>query len=216
MIVKLRHENPEDYYKVEAIAREAFWNLYFPGCDEHYVIHKIRTHKDYIPELSFIVEVDGEIAGSIYYTKSKIINKDDSVRETISFGPVCIHPKYHRMGLGRQMITHTIDLAKEMGYKGIITLGYPYHYEPYGFCGGKKYHIAMEDGQFYIGLLALPLCDGGLDGLDGYARISSVFEVGKEEVEAYDQQFPAKEKAVTESQKEFLESVSKLDTKDYD
>ncbi|SMB79816.1 Predicted N-acetyltransferase YhbS [Desulfonispora thiosulfatigenes DSM 11270] len=138
MNIIIRNENPEDYKIVEEIAREAFWNLYFPGGHEHFVVHKMREHKDFIKELSFVIEADDKIVGGIFYTHSKIVSKDNKEYKTISFGPVFISPNFHRKGLGRELITYSINVAKEKGYRAILTLGYPYHYEPYRFLGGEK------------------------------------------------------------------------------
>jgi len=211
MNIKIRNENPEDYKVVEEIAREAFWNLYFPGCHEHFVIHKMREHKDFIKELSFVIEVDGEIVGGIFYTHSKIVSEKDQDFKTISFGPVFITPEFHRKGLGRELITHSINVAKDMGYRAVLTLGYPYHYEPYGFLGGKKYKISMPDKKFYKGLLVLPLFEGALDHISGYASFSDVFEVNDKEVEEFDKSFLAKEKKYQKSQDEYEAAASMLD-----
>ena len=129
MKINIRYESEKDFRKVEEITREAFYNLYVPGCEEHFLIHKIREHEDYIKELSYVIEVDGEIIGSIFYTRSKIIGNNGVEMETITFGPVSMHPKYHRKGFGKKLITYSIEKAKKLGYKAIITLGYPYHYE---------------------------------------------------------------------------------------
>lgn len=211
MNINIRHENQEDFRKVEEVAREAFYNLYFPGCAEHLVIHNLRGHKDYIKELSYIIEVDGEIAGSIFYTHAKIIGEDSRETKAISFGPVCIDPKYHRMGLGRRLISHSIEEARRLGYNAILTLGYPYHYETYGFLGGKRYNISMPDGKFYKGLLVLPLYEDALKGISGYAKFSDVFETSEEDIERFDSTFPPKEKCVKESQKEFEIACAMLD-----
>lgn len=116
-------------------------------------------NQSFIKELAFVIEVDGKVEGAIFYTHSKIVLKDSTEFKTISFGPVFISPEYHRKGVGRKLITHSIKVAKEIGYRAITTLGYPYHYEPYGFLGGKKYNIAMEDGIFvkctYVGVFSL-------------------------------------------------------------
>lgn len=210
MNIKIRHENESDYRLVEEVARESFWNLYFPGCAEHVVVNKIRKSPDFIPALSFIIEVDEEIAGAIFYTHSKIVNDKESF-DTISFGPVFILPKFHRIGLGRKLITHSIEEAKKLGYKAITTLGYPYHYEPYGFVGGKKYNVSMEDGNFYKGLLVLPLYEGALDKVHGHAVFSSVLDATEEEIEEFDKSFPYKEKKVQESQREFEIACAMLD-----
>lgn len=211
MHITVRNEEIKDYRRVETIAREAFWNLYFPGAYEHCVVHKMRQHHDFISELAFVIEVNGEVQGAIFYTHSKIIGPDQREYPTISFGPVFISPTYHRQGLGKMLITHSIEVAKTLGYRAITTLGYPYHYEPYGFLGGKKYGIAMEDGKFYKGLLVLPLFAGALDGITGYAAFSEVLDVTEQEVEAFDQTFPVKEKHYQPSQDEFAAAVALLD-----
>jgi predicted N-acetyltransferase YhbS len=211
MNIIIRNEEEKDYRKVEEVAKEAFWNLYFPGGHEHYVVHKMRQHKDFIKELSFVIEVDGEIAGAIFYTHSKIIKEDGREYKTISFGPVFIEPKFHRKGLGKKLISHSIAVAKKMGYSAILTLGYPYHYEPYGFLGGKKYNISMPDGKFYKGLLVLPLYEGALDNISGYASFSDALDVTDEEVDKFDLSFPSKEKKYQESQKEYEDTISLLD-----
>ncbi|MFR9542844.1 MAG: N-acetyltransferase [Rikenellaceae bacterium] len=215
MNITILNERPNDYRHMEEIAREAFWNLYFPGCHEHYVVHQMRNHPDFISELSFVVEADGQVVGGIYYTNSAIVQPDGSEVRIITFGPVCILPKYHRMGLGRRIITHSIKKAKEMGYRGILTLGYPYHYIPYGFVGGKRYGISMEDGKFYTGLLALPLYDGAFDDVSGWAKFSTALDSIQEAVDEFDSTFPPKEKAVTPSQVEFEKAVSQLDATEY-
>lgn len=211
MQIKIRNENPKDYKTVENIAREAFWNLYFPGCHEHFVVHKMRKHKDFIKDLSFVIEVDDKIVGGIFYTHSKIVSEDNIEYKTVSFGPVFTSPKFHRTGLGRKLITHSIQVAKEMGYRAILTLGYPYHYEPYGFLGGKKYKISMSDKKFYKGLLVLPLYEGALDNISGYVIFSDVLEASDTKVNEFDQQFPFKEKKFQESQIEYESTASMLD-----
>ena len=211
MNITIRNENKQDYRKVEEVAREAFWNLYFPGCSEHMVIHNMRNHPDFIPELSFVIEVDGEIVGSIFYTHSKVVSSDGTQHKTITFGPVSILPSMHRKGLGRKLITHSIEEAKKLGYNAILTLGYPHHYEPYGFVGGKKYKISMPDGKYYKGLLVLPLYKGALDDISGYPVFSDALETNEEEVEIFDKSFEPKEKGIQDSQKEYEIACCMLD-----
>lgn len=211
MNIKIRKEEPKDYRKVEEVAREAFWNLYFPGAVEHVAVNKLRKNKDFIQELTYVIEVDDKIVGAIFYSNSKIVSKDGLEHKTISFGPVFIDPSMHRIGLGRKLITYSIEEAKKLGYKAITTLGYHYHYEPYGFLGGKKYGISMSDGKFYKGLLVLPLYEGALDNISGYAVFSEALEPTEEEVEEFDKDFPYKEKRVQDSQKEFEIASCMLD-----
>lgn len=211
MNLVIRNEEPADYRAVEEAAREAFWNLYFPGCHEHYVIHKMRSHRDYIDELTFVLEVDNKIAGGIFFSRSGIVGEGHERVETITFGPVFILPEFHRRGFGRRLITHGIEAAQAAGFRAILTLGYPYHYATYGFTGGKKFGISMPDGLFYQGLLVLPLYEGALEGISGHAVFSDVFEVTQEEVDAYDKNFPYKEKKVQESQMEYEAAIARLE-----
>ncbi|MGL4522977.1 MAG: GNAT family N-acetyltransferase [Bacilli bacterium] len=211
MKTTIRNEIISDYRKMEEIAREAFWNLYVPGCNEHYIVHAMRKHADYIPELAFVLEVDGELAGGIYYTVSAIVDEAGKRHDSLTFGPVFIAPQYHRKGLGRKLITHSIEAAKSMGHRVILILGYPYHYEPYGFRGGKTYNISMPDMNFYKGLLVLPLYEDALHGVAGYAHFSNVFEVTVEEVTAFDAAFVPKEKGIRASQAEFEATSGLLD-----
>lgn len=218
MNILVRNEESKDYRRVEEVAREAFWNLYCPGTDLHYVVNKVRSHKDFIKELAFVIEVNGVIEGAIFYTEAKIVSKDGKEHKMASFGPVFISPEFHRKGLGRELITHSMEKAKEMGYKAILTLGYPYHYKPYGFLGGKKYNISMGDMNFYTGLLVLPLYEGALDNITGYAVFSDGLEVYPEElekVESFDKNFAPKEKKIQESQKKFAIACVELDEEIY-
>ncbi len=214
MNIVIRNEKPEDYRRVEEVTREAFWNLYIPGCHEHYLVHTMRSHPDYIPELAFVIEVDGEIIGSIFYTHSTVRTADNREFKTVTFGPVSILPSMHRKGFGRKLITHSIKTAKQMGFRAILTLGYPYHYEPYGFVGSKKYDISMADGKYYKGLLALPLYKNALDMISGYVILSNAFDDPDEElIETYDRTFIPKKKEIQPSQKEFELACVMLDDK---
>ena len=59
--ITIRLENENDYQNVENLTREAFWNVYRPGCMEHYVLHCYRRDPDFVPELDFVMELDGEL-----------------------------------------------------------------------------------------------------------------------------------------------------------
>lgn len=211
MSIIIRQEEERDYRRVEEIAREAFWSLYFPGTDIPVVVNKLRRSSDFIKELTYVIEVNGKVEGAIFYTNSKIIDKKEEEHKVISFGPVFISLEFHRQGLGRKLITYTIEKAKEMGYRAIITLGYPYHYEPYGFLGGKKYGISMPDMKFYKGLLVLSLYEGALENISGYVIFSDDLEATQEEIEEFDKRFPYKEKGFQESQLEYEKACAELD-----
>ena len=213
MEIKIRNERPDDHRHVEEITRDAFWNLYIPGCDEHFLVHKMRHHPDFIPELGFVIEADGEVVGSIFYTHSKVVSKDNEEHKVLTFGPVSIKPSMHRKGLGFKLISYSIKVAKDLGYDAILILGYPYHYEPYGFTGAVNYNISMADGNYYKGLMALPLGENALKNVSGCVYFSDVFEMSSIDVDEFDKTFAYKEKRVVESQKEYEIASSMLDEK---
>lgn len=214
-MVTIRNERPADYRLVEEVTRKAFWNLYCPGASEHYLVHSMRKHRDYMPELSFVLEKDGQIIGSIHFTRAKVITPAGEEVPVVHFGPVCITPELHRQGYGRLLITHAIENAKALGHRAIVLGGFPYHYEPYGFAGTKKYHITMSDGRFYTGIMALPLFDGALDGVSGKLGLSETLYPDESGLEAFEATFPPMEKRVLPCQEEFERAVSELDEQVY-
>ncbi|GCF95295.1 N-acetyltransferase [Enterococcus florum] len=216
MKITIRKEEEKDYRRIEEITREAFWNLYIPGAMEHYIAHSIRKHPDYLPELSFVIELEGDIIGSIMYTRAKVVDSAGQEHPLISFGPVSILPKYHRQGFGRMLIEHSIDEAKKQGYNAIILGGFTYHYHPYGFEGSKKYNIAMPDGKFYTGIMALPLYEGALDQISGTVHFSEAMYPDEAGFAEYDATFPEKEKKVLPCQAKFEAAVSEIDTESYE
>ena len=90
----IRNENEADYALVEEITRKSFYNLYVPGCIEHYLVHIMRSHEDFIPELDFVIEVDNKVIGNIMYTKAKMVDESGKEKSILTFGPVCIMPEY--------------------------------------------------------------------------------------------------------------------------
>ena len=105
MEVIIRNETENDYRVVEEVTREAFWNLYFPGCDEHYLVHKMRNHPDFLKEFDFVAEYDGKIVGNIMYTRAWLVDEPGKEMEIVSFGPISVLPAYQRKGIGSALIS---------------------------------------------------------------------------------------------------------------
>lgn len=202
----IRPETPDDYRTVENINREAFWNLSVPGCDEHYFAHVMREHADFVPELDFIVEIDGKAIASIMYTKAKLIDEHGTVKEILSFGPLCVLPEYQRMGYGKILIEHSFTKAVEMGYDTVVIFGNPDNYVSRGFRSCIKYNVCLEGDIFPTALLVKELRENVLDGRKWYYHESSVSELlgDKEKSEKFDAEFPPKIKAWKPSQEEFF------------
>jgi predicted N-acetyltransferase YhbS len=193
--ITIRSENEADHLAVEVLTREAFWNLYRPGCDEHYTTHLIRGHEDFLPDLTFVAEVDDEIVGSIMYTRSWVINEFGERVETATFGPLCVHPAWQRRGVGSALIGHSRALATRKGYPAILILGDPHNYCKHGFKTGKDLGVSMLDGRYPLGLLVLELRQGFFASSQHWKfQTSAVYEFDAVQVEAYDARFPPKEK----------------------
>ena len=94
--IMIRNEKKADYEVVEKITREAFYNLYVPECVEHYLVHIMREHEDFLPELDFVLELNGEVIGNVMYTKARLLDEDGNKKEILTFGPLCIKPEYQR------------------------------------------------------------------------------------------------------------------------
>ncbi len=215
-MTNLRNEQPADYRRVEEITRKAFWNLYVPGASEHYLIHTMRGHEDYLPDISFVIEKEDEIIGSIHFTRAWVITPAGDEVPVIHLGPVGITPELHRQGFGRVLITHAIERAKALGHRAIVLGGFTYHYHPYGFVGTKKWGITMPDGKFYTGIMALPLYDGALDGVTGTLKLSDALYPDESGLEAFDAAFPPMEKRTLPHQKDFERAVAEVDEQEYD
>ena len=199
----IRNEKENDYETVEKMVREAFWNLYVPGCNEHFVLHNLRNSSDFIPELDFVAEKEGQIVGQIVYSRGVIKYIHGTEKEVISFGPVSVLPAFQKQGIGTTLIRHTINLAQEMGFLAICIYRDPRYYSRFSFRCAEKYEIKTADSKFAVALQALELRRGVLNNKPGKFIESTAFEVDENEFTKYDTAFPFKEKAETDSQREF-------------
>lgn len=147
MNIEIRKETEKDYFETEKMVRESFWNKYQPGCNEHYMVHVMRENKAWLPELSRIAVVDGEIAGVIMYFEAKIKKTDGSEVKIASFGPLCVSHKFRAMGIGKKLMTETLPLVKAAGYPGVLIIGEPDYYPKAGFIRCKDREITDAEGN---------------------------------------------------------------------
>ena len=199
----IRKEEKEDYRTVEQLVREAFWNLYVLGCNEHFVLYNLRKSSDFVPELDLVAEKEGRIVGQIVYSRGIIKGKGTEDTQVIAFGPVSVLPAFQRGGIGSALITHTIALAREMGYPAICIYGDPRYYSRFGFRCAEKYDIKTADDKFAVALQVLELRQSALSNVSGRFIESAAFTVDETGFAQYDAAFPSKEKKETESQREF-------------
>ena len=202
-MITIRNEKEADYNKVEEITRKAFYNLYIPGCVEHYLVHIMRNHIDFIPELDFVLEKENEVIGNIMYTKSKLIDESGEEKQIITFGPVCILPQYQRMGYGKMLIEHSFQKAIEMGYDVIVIFGSPSNYVSLGFQSCKKYHVCDENGKYPTAMMIKELKQNALEGKKWTYYYSDIMNVDEKEAQKFDENFEKIEKRYQKSQEEF-------------
>ena len=112
-MILIRTEEPKDWAQVETLTRKAFYNQYMPGCMEHYLVHIMHGHPDFIPQLDLVAEVKRKIVGNIMYTKAKLVAEDGQKKEILTFGPLCVDPNCQRQGIGKALMAKSFSLAKE-------------------------------------------------------------------------------------------------------
>lgn len=203
-MLNIRNETEKDYKTVEEITRKAFYNIYVPGCTEHYLVHRMRRHKDFVSELDFVTELDGQVIGNIMYTKARLADENGTEKRILTFGPVSILPKYQRKGYGKKLMEHSFARAVELGYDVIVIFGSPANYVSIGFKSCKKYNICTEDGRYPAAMMVKELIPHTLDdGKRFFYHGSPVMEFSVEEALRYDDTLEKMEKKYCPSQEEF-------------
>ena len=196
----IRNETIADHRAVEYLVRESFWNVYRPGCLEHYVLHCLRDDPAFVPELDFVMEKDGELIGQNMFMRAYIHADDGRDIPIMTMGPICIAPAYKRQGYGKTLLDYSIEKAAALGCGALCFEGNILFYGKSGFTFasnfGIRYHGLPEgaDASFF---LCKELIPGYLDGVTGvYGPPEGYFaaEQNPESFEAFDAQFPKKEK----------------------
>lgn len=195
--MELRLENEKDYFEVENLTREAFWDVYRPGCSEHLVINKLRQSDSFIKDLDYVLIEDNKIVGNIVYSKMFTGSEGKMSNEVIAFGPISVHPDFQRKGLGKKMIEYTLDKAKDLGYKAVLITGNNNYYNPLGFESASRYNIYLpgtseDDEAVYF--MVKELEEGYLKNIGGIYDFDTCFNVSENELEIFEQKFPKKVK----------------------
>ena len=193
----IRLEKKEEHRKVENLVREAFWNVYRPGCSEHFVIHMLRDDPAFVKELDFVMEKGGWLIGQNMFMRT-VINADDGrVIPVLTMGPIGIAPELKRMGYGKKLLDYSLEKAAAMGFGAVLFEGNIGFYGHSGFSYsrsfGIRYHDLPEgaDDSFF---LCKELSPGYLDGITGVYQTPQGYYVDDADVEEFDKTFPYKEK----------------------
>ena len=193
----IRLERTEDFREVEFLVRESFWNVYRPGCSEHYVIHVLRDDPAFVKELDFVMEKDGRLIGQNMFMQT-VINADDG-RDVpvLTMGPIGITPELKRKGYGKRLLDHSLEQAAALGYSAVLFEGNIGFYGKSGFDYARKFGIRYHDlpeGADDSFFLCRELIPGYLDGVTGVYQTPQGYYVDDAEVEEFDKAFPYKER----------------------
>ena len=193
----IRLEKPGDYRAVEDLVRESFWNVYRPGCSEHYVIHVLWDDPAFVRELDLVMERGGRLIGQNMFMRTIIEADDGRAIPVLTMGPICITPELKRQGYGKILLDRSLEKAAGLDYGAVLFEG---NIGFYGKCGftyarefGIRYHDLPEnaDDSFF---LCRELIHGYLDGITGVYQTPKGYYVDDADVEAFDKGFPPKQK----------------------
>ena len=199
MGILIRREREDDYSAVENLTRRAFWNVYRPGCTEHYVLHCFRKSVNFVPELDLVMEKDGIIIGQIMYARAQISADSGKKTEVLTFGPVSVAPEYRGCGYGGRLVEYSLEQAQGLGAGAVLITGDLNFYGKFGFFeagrAGIRYADADGDAPYF---LAKELKPGFLDSVGGgsYRDPEEYFAAQKNppEFDAFDALFPPMKK----------------------
>jgi predicted N-acetyltransferase YhbS len=189
----IRPTRPEDYSATENVTREAFWNVYVPGCDEHFLLHLMRGSEGFIPELDLVAIADGEVVGNIVCDRSIIKTDAGETLEVLTLGPVSVLPGLQGKGIGGALIEEVKRLAPRLGFEAILLYGDPNYYSRFGFILAEALDIRTEGDMYAEPLQVMELHVGALKGKSGRYIENDVYEIDDQAVIEFDKQFPPKE-----------------------
>ena len=193
----IRLEKAEEYRAVEELVREAFWNVYRPGCSEHYVLHVLRDDPAFVKELDLVMEKDGKLIGQNMFMRTVIEADDGRTIPVLTMGPIGITPELKRKGYGKALLDHSLNKAAEMGFGAVLFEGNIDFYGKSGFDYasrfGIRHHDLPEDADSSF-FLCKELVPGCLDGITGVYQTPKGYYVDDADVEEFDKSFPPKEK----------------------
>jgi len=196
----IRLERKEDHRAVEQLVRESFWNVYRPGCMEHYVLHRLRTHSDFVPELDLVMEREGVLIGQNVFVKTHLRTDDGALLPIMTMGPICVTPELQRQGYGKLLLDHSLSEAAKLGCGALCFEGNIAFYGKSGFTYARTYGIryhGLPEGADDSFFLSKELIPGYLSGFSGeYATPDGYFvcETEPEAFAEYEASFPVKEK----------------------
>lgn len=201
--IVIRLEKKEERHEVENLVRESFWNVYRPGCLEHFVLHELRNDADFVPQLDLVMLLDGRIIGQNVFVRAAIKSDGGEDLPIMTMGPICIAPEFKRQGYGKILLDYSLERAKEMGCGAVCFEGSIGFYGKSGFTYASEYGIryhGLPEGADQSFFLCKELAAGYLEGVTGEYSTPAGYFVDEAAAEEFDKQFPPKEKLKLDGQ----------------
>lgn len=182
----IRPEEHKDYKSIVSLILRSFQEGtdYSDGSDIIALVEEIRDSKYYIPELSFVAELDDKVVGHFLFSHFPLSptkeggHDDHPTSEIVMLAPVSVHADYFRQGIGTAMLKLGIEKVREKGYRGITVEGNFNFYNKVGFKTSSQYHIfptsgwPMNDPRC---MMCQELYEGSLDGIHGFVVYDMYF-----------------------------------------
>jgi predicted N-acetyltransferase YhbS len=207
---EIRQEQEREFRETENVIREAFWNVYKPGCDEHYLAHVMRKSPNFVKELDLVAAEDGKVAGNVMVMLSNVEGDDGESRKVLTLGPIAVLPELQGRGIGSALVSEVKRLSRKIGYNAIVLCGNPDYYSRFGFEPAERYGIRNSEDMYADALMVCGLCGGELEKLAGVYHEDPVYMVDSVDVAEFDRNFPPRTPlSGTTSQKAFQELASR-------
>ena len=177
--VTIRPEEHRDYKSIVSLILRSFQEGtdYSDGTDIIALVEEIRDSKYYIPELSYVAELDGKVVGHFLFSKFPLSptreggHDDETESGIVMLAPVSVHADCFRRGIGTSMLLQGMEKVRELGYRGITVEGNYRFYNRLGFRTSSEYHIYPTSGypmQEPRCMMCQETYEGTLDGVHGY------------------------------------------------
>lgn len=151
----IRQEQPLDHLLVHDLIIEAFKTAEHRDGSEQDLVDKLRRSPAFIPRLSLVAEIGGELAGHILFTKAQVGTKD-----VLVLAPLSVRPKFQRQGIGTALIAEGHSIAEELGYQYSLVLGSERYYPRMGYVPAEQLGVEVPKGFPSSNFMAIRLQDG--------------------------------------------------------
>ncbi len=132
-----RPETPNDHDRIRELTTAAFGRE-----QEARVVDAIRDSENFVPELSLVAELDGQVVGHVMLS---YVGLDGDARRVLALGPLSVAPEHQSTGVGGALTREALRRADDRGEPLVLLLGHPTYYPRFGFRPGDELGLARPD-----------------------------------------------------------------------